>query len=75
MHNFGTSVICSTHSLLAPLSTDPHENPVRYRDVTFCYPGGNRGMKAIPVVLLVAMARLASSTRTLPLEPPAAFVL
>lgn len=34
MHNFGISVICSTCSLLAPLSTDPHESPVRYHDVT-----------------------------------------
>lgn len=34
MQNFGISVICSTCSLLAPLSTDPHESPVRYHDVT-----------------------------------------
>jgi len=45
-----------------------YEISVRYDHVTFYYPGGNRGMKAIPVVLLVAMAR------TMPHEPPAGFI-
>lgn len=55
LHNFGTLIICSLHSLLAPWSTYPHGSPVRYHDVTFCHLGGNREMMAIPVVLLVAM--------------------
>lgn len=74
VHNFGTSITCSLHSLLAPQSTYPHESPEIYHDVTFYHPGENRGITAIPLVLQVAMGRLASSTRTLTQEPSAAFV-